>query len=63
MAKASDKRHIFSLMIRKFLLMILLTEVLFKGGSNATQAEEKTFKWQNYQYGKGAECINRKASA
>lgn len=63
MAKANDKRLIFSFMIRKFLLMILLTEASFKAGNNATQGEEKTFKWQNYQYVKQAGHTNRMVSA
>lgn len=43
--------------------MILLTAVSFKAGNNATQEEEKTFKWQNYQYVKQAGRTNRKVSA
>lgn len=63
MAKAKEKRLIFSLMIRKSLLIVILTEVLFKAGNNATQEEEMTFKRQNYQYVKQAKCTNRKVSA
>lgn len=41
MAKANDKRLMLSLMIRKFFLMILLTEVSFKAGNNAQREKKK----------------------